>query len=348
MDGVLEVGRKTELGPEACPTTALVVLTNFSRFPEKWRSSSGVTGRAIPLRTAWEFFRHSCQADLVIINVDIQLAMKLAMLYLLVPSRRRPILANDVLLRTPVTLKAKLTLPFKRFLLSRIDHYSLYAPTLDGYQKYFGIGPDRASYVRFKPNVRFRYEYKVGPDGDYVLCFGRSERDYDTFFRAMEMLADVPAAIPPPDFAAFKKHTSRFTYAVNQLPRNVRILEDDGSMESLIRIIENAGLVVLPMLAKKIAPAGIGTYLNAMAMGKCVITSHGVGTTDVLRDGEALLVPPEDPTALAAMIRRAWADRELRERTAETGRKYAEACGGEQELRQRVLDRAIEKLVPGR
>lgn len=326
----------------------MFILTNFPRFPENWKSSSGMTGRAMMLRTAWEFFEHSREADLVIINVDIETAMKLAVLYMLFPFRRRPILVNDVLLRTPESLKAKLVLPVKRFLFSRIDHFSLYAPTLDGYQKYFGIGPERASYVRFKPNVRFRYEYKVGPDGDYVLCFGRSERDYDTFFTAMEKLPDVPAAIPPPNFAAFRKHSSRFSRALDQLPSNVRILEDDGSMESLIRIIEKAKLVVLPMLARKIAPAGIGTYLNAMVMGKCVIMSHGVGTTDVLLSGEALLVPPEDPEALAAMIRRAWVDRELRERTAGIGLKYAEACGGEQDLRQRVLDLALEKFAARR
>jgi glycosyltransferase involved in cell wall biosynthesis len=298
------------------------------------------------VRTPWEFLRKSSQADLVIINCDVSLAMKLAALYLLFPFWRRPILGNDILLRAPATAKAKWTLPLKRFLLSRVDHFALYSRELGGYQKYFGIGPDRASYLRFKPNIRYRYEYKVGPDGAYVLCFGRSERDYDTFFQAMEKLPDVPAAIPPPNFAAFKKHTSRFTYDVDRLPANVTVLADDGGMESLIRIIENAKLVVLPMLAKRIAPAGIGTYLNAMVMGKCVITSHGVGTTDVLDEGQALLVPPEDPDALARTIRRAWVDQELRERTAEAGRIYAESCGGEQELRQRVLDRAMEKLAP--
>ena len=82
----------------------MLILTNFQRFPEAWRSSTGQTGQALMLRTAWEFFRHSREADLVIINVDIQLAMKLAVLYLLFPFRRRPILANDVLLRTPATL----------------------------------------------------------------------------------------------------------------------------------------------------------------------------------------------------------------------------------------------------
>jgi glycosyltransferase involved in cell wall biosynthesis len=300
------------------------------------------------LRTVWEFFSNSKKADLIIINVDDKLAIKLATLYWLFPFRRRPILLNDLLLRTPVTTRAKLTRPFKRLLLSRIDHFSLYAPTVDGYQKYFGIGPDRASSLKFKPNIRNRYEYKVGPDGDYVLCFGRSERDYDTFFRAMEQLTDLPAAIPPPNFAAFKKHTSRFTYDLNQLPSNVQIVKDEGTMESLIRIIEKAKLVVLPMLSKRIAPAGIGTYLNAMLMGKCVITSAGVGTSDVLVGGEALLVPPEDQDALAAMIRRAWDGQDLRERTAEIGRKYAESCGGEQDLRQRVLERALEKLATRR
>jgi len=71
-----------------------------------------------------------------------------------------------------------------------------------------------------------------------------------------------------------------------------------------------------------------------------------VATTDVLTHGEALLVDPEDPGALAAMIRRAWNDDALRLQTAETGRRYSESCGGEPELRQRVLDRALEKLLP--
>lgn len=294
--------------------------------------------------SARAFLRNSRAADLIIINCDVALAMKLAALYLVFPFLRRPILGHDIVLRKPMTRKARATLPFKRFLLSRIDHYSLHFHILDGYIKYFGIDPARVSYLPSKPNIRYRYEYQVGADGEYILCFGRSDRDYDTFFRAMEQLPDLPAVIPPPNFAAFKRHSARFTYEVNHLPSNVRIVEDDGSVPSLIRIVEKARLVVLPTVASRIAPSGIGTYLNAMLMGKCVIASEGVATSDVLLNGEALLVPPEDAGALAAMIRRAWEDRDLRERTAELGRKYSEACGGEPELRQRVLDRALEIL----
>jgi glycosyltransferase involved in cell wall biosynthesis len=322
----------------------MLILTNFQRFPENWRSG-GMTGQAIMLRTPWEFLRHSRKASLVLINCDVSLAMKLAALYLLFPFLRRPILGHDIVLRKPTASKTTVTLLLKRFLLSRIDHYSLHFYSVEGYQTYFGIRPERTSYLPSKPNIRYRYDYQVGPEGDYILSFGRSERDYDTFFEAMEKLTDLPAVIPPPHFAAFRKHATRFSRDVDHLPPNVHVVPDDGSVESLIRIIEKAKVVVLPTLQSRISPAGIGTYLNAMLMGKCVIVSQGVGTSDVLLNGEALLVPPEDPDALADTIRRAWEDRDLRERTAEAGRQYAEACGGEPELRQRVLDRALEKLA---
>lgn len=295
--------------------------------------------------SAWEFLKHSRNADLVIVNCDVALSMKLAALYLLFPFLRRPILGHDLVMRRPLSFRTKWAMPVKRFLLSRVDHISLHFTILDGYKKYWGIRPEKTSYLPSKPNIRYRYEYQAGPDGEYILCFGRSERDYDTFFAAMEKLPDLPAVIPPPNFAAFRRHAARFSRPLDRLPANVRVVEDDGSVESLIGVIEKAKLVVLPIVASRIAPSGIGTYLNAMLMGKCVITSEGVATSDVLTNGEALLVPPENVDALAAAIRRAWTDKDLRERTAERGRKYSEACGGEPELRQRVLDRAIEKLA---
>jgi glycosyltransferase involved in cell wall biosynthesis len=326
----------------------MLLLTNFRRFPERWTTSSGVTGRALMLTKASEFMRHSRDADFIIVNCDVNITLWLSVFFLLFPWRRRPILSHDIVLRKPLSLRRKITAPIKRFLLSRVDHFSLHFTNLYGYEKYFGIEPDRASYLPSKPNIRYRYQYRVTPDGEYILCFGRSERDYDTFFAAMEQLRDLPAAIPPPNFKQFRKHATRFSRPLNALPKNVRLLEDNGSVESLIQLIEGARLVVLPIIASRIAPSGIGTYLNAMLMGKCVITSHGVATTDVLTQGEALLVEAENPTALAQMIRLAWSDDALRLRTAGKGRLYSESCGGEPELRQRVLDRAISVLYPSR
>jgi glycosyltransferase involved in cell wall biosynthesis len=176
------------------------------------------------------------------------------------------------------------------------------------------------------------------------LCLGWSERDYDTFFAAMELLP-YPGAIPKPDFAKLAQHSSRFTRPVDQLPRNITLMEDDLSTAAMVRIIEGARLVVLPTVASRINASGIGTYLSAMFMGKCVITTEGPGSSDVLTGGEALLVPAEDSAALAASIRRAWEDDDLRERTAQTGLRYAAGLGGEPELRQRVLDVAVDQFV---
>jgi glycosyltransferase involved in cell wall biosynthesis len=318
------------------------LLTNFERFPENWRSTSGVTGTAVKVKTLGDILRNSRDADFVIINCDAALTLKLAAAYLLLPWLRRPVLSHDPVLRRPVTLHSRLVAPIKRFLFRRIDHFTLHFLILDGYQKYFGIGPERSSYQPSKPNIRYRQQYEVGPDGDYILCFGRSERDYDSFFAAMATLP-YPAAIPQPNLAAMRTHGSRFTWSLDALPPNVQVLPDAGTDASLLRIIEKARLVVLPILGSRIAPSGISTYLNAMLMGKCVILTEGPAASDVLTN-EVILVPAEDPVALAAAIRRAWEDDGLRLRTAEAGRLYSESCGGEPELRQRVLDRALERL----
>lgn len=322
---------------------ALVLLTNFERFPERWQATGGWSGRSLHLRSAWEFLRYSRDADLVIVNCEVDLTMRLCLLYMLFPFLRRPLLGHDLILRRPSSLRSRLTAPIKKFLLSKVDHFTHHFHILDGYEKYYGIGPERSSYLPFKPNIRYRHSYKVDSDGEYILCFGRSERDYDTFFQAMERLA-YPAVIPTPAFDKLREHASRFTRSLAELPANVKVVDDDGSAESLIRIIEGAKLVVLPIVSLTIAPSGIGTYLNAMLMGKCVITTGGPGTSDVLKE-EALLVPPENPEALAQTIGRAWEDTALRQRTAEAGRRYSESCGGEPELQQRVLERALEKLI---
>jgi glycosyltransferase involved in cell wall biosynthesis len=323
----------------------MLILTNFERFPEQWRSSSGKTGESIQVRTVLDILRNVQRAELILINCDVYLTMQVAALFLFLPFLRRPVLSHDLVLRPPRTWKARLTLPVKRFLLARVDHFTLHFRDLSGYQKHFGIRPERCSYTPFKPNIRFRYEYTVGSEGDYILCFGRSERDYDSFFAAMAELPDCPAAIPPPDFPKLRQHGSRFSWPLDKLPPNVRILEDDGTNVSLIRMIERARLVVLPILGGRISPSGIGTYLNAMLLGKCVILTEGTAASDVFTD-EVILVPPENPQALRDAIRRAWDDDDFRRRTALAGQRYSESCGGEPELRQRVLDLAIERLFP--
>lgn len=322
----------------------MLILTNFESFPEQWISTSGVAGQSLTLRTPWAFLAHSRRADLVIIDSDVRLLVQLAALYWLFPWWRRPILGHGIALHPPHSLRSRLIQPVARRLLSRVDHFAHYFRILDGYQKYYDIGPERSSYLPYKANIMRRFTYRVDPEGEYILCLGYSERDYDTFLRAVAQLS-YPAAITPPDFRLFRKHGSRFSYQISDLPPNLRVLADDGSSDSMIRLLERARIVVLPILASGMSASGISLYLNAMLMGKCVIMTTGPGRSDVLTD-QAVFVPPEDPQALAAAIQRVWEDRELLRGTAARGRAYAEACGGGAELRQRALERALEKLRP--
>jgi len=227
----------------------------------------------------------------------------------------------------------------KRFLLRRVDHFIHLFRDLSGYQRYFGIGPDRSSFVPFKPNLRYHCNVAPDPNGGYVLCFGQSMRDFDTFFDAVEKLP-YPAAIARPDFDRLRRHGSRFTRRLTELPNNVSLLEHDPrSYDSQVDVLRGAKLVVVPLLKSCLVMAG--TPLNAMLLGKCVILTEGPAINGLFTN-EVLPVPAEDADALAQIIDRAWKDRELREKTATAGYRCATALGGEPELSQRLIDKTAE------
>ena len=93
----------------------LKLLTNFERFPERWRSSSAVEGTARKVSSVFEILRCSRTADFIIINCEADLTLHLAAAYLLMPFLRRPILCHDLALRRPTRLRARLLTPIKRF-----------------------------------------------------------------------------------------------------------------------------------------------------------------------------------------------------------------------------------------
>jgi glycosyltransferase involved in cell wall biosynthesis len=65
--------------------------------------------------------------------------------------------------------------------------------------------------------------------------------------------------------------------------------------------------------------------LEAMAHGRPVVATPVGGTPELLVDGETgLLVPPRDPQALAAALRRVLEDPELAARLGRAGRERVE------------------------
>jgi glycosyl transferase family 1 len=66
-----------------------------------------------------------------------------------------------------------------------------------------------------------------------------------------------------------------------------------------------AGVIVVPLVAGSLRTAGQQTYLSAMALGKPLVVTDSPGVRDYVQHGETgLIVPPDDPEALAAAVRR--------------------------------------------
>lgn len=94
-------------------------------------------------------------------------------------------------------------------------------------------------------------------------------------------------------------------------PANARLL---GRLEDIRPLLAAADVCVIPSRRE-----GQGlTALEAMAAGVPLIASRVGGLADMLTDSEtALLVPPNDPDALAAALSRLQSDRRLRAKLAE-------------------------------
>ncbi len=318
------------------------VVTNFQRFPATWQTESGVWGETIPTGpNLWETFRRTARADLVIINCDLQLTLGLALLFRLMPWRRKPLVAVDLVLRKPRTPRQRLVARAHREVLKRVDHFIHLFRDLDGYQRLYGIGPERSDFVLFKCNLWERAAQIERAEGEsgYVLCAGKSLRDFETFFDAVDGLP-FPAAISEPDPAELARHGARFTRALSRLPANVRRIPDGGDSMSFARLLAGARVVVIPTLDSSLCASGISTYLDAMMLDRPVVISDGPGVTELLRE-EAERVPPGDVARLRDAICRMWGDAALRQRRVSAGRELVAKAEGEAAYLRRVLNRSV-------
>ena len=291
---------------------------------------------------AMAFLRKCLGADVVVLNIDQKRLMLAGLLRWVWPAARFRLVSSDLILRPPKSAKDRAKVFVKRLLFSRVDRFVLYFKELGGYERFYGIGPDRVTYVRFKVNgwEEIAARPPATAEGEYVLCAGRTLRDVGTFVEALRRAAGCPGVLLQQRRELLAEHgTSAWE---GDLPPNVELVVDEGdSLEDYLGFIERARMVVIPRFKGDIAPTGISTYLVAMALNRCVVISEGPGAGDVL-NGQAALVPPEDPARLAEQIRLLWEDGRARRELAARGRAYAEEARGEERLLSDILRASLE------
>jgi glycosyltransferase involved in cell wall biosynthesis len=323
----------------------LRVATNFERLQQACAGSMEIEQVDLSRDRTWRGFLDLLvgknKVDIIIVNIDTPALMRLCVLRQLLPIRTPPVASVDIIFSRPEGFKQRMAAFVKRVLLRQVDLFVLYFKDLSGYQKYYGIGPDRAAYVPFKSNSWeiFTPSDKFSSDGDYVLAAGRTKRDFATYVKAMR-IAGVPAILMHQGPQRLARHGT--TLPGEAPPANVRFLEHDGGRRTWIEALKGARVVVVPILSSTISSSGIGTYLDSMALGKAVVISDGPATRGIITD-EALIVPAEDAEAMATAVTRLWNDATFRQQLADRARRYAESVQGEDRLLRDVVRTCVQR-----
>ncbi len=159
-------------------------------------------------------------------------------------------------------------------------------------------------------------------DTPLIVCAARLEREKDVR-SLIAAMAEVKEAFPEVRcvVAGQGAQQAMLTAQIAEagLQSTVRLL---GFRTDAQALIQAGDIFVLPSLAE---PFGL-VILEAMALGRPVVATNAGGPPEIIEEGvTGLLVPPSDPPALAAAIRRLLADRKAMETMGRHGQERFEA-----------------------
>lgn len=204
--------------------------------------------------------------------------------------------------------------------LQRLDHIAFFGPADRevGIERY-GLDRDKTSIILFGVDTDF-WAPGASKSEDFIFSVGQDpNRDFATLVGAeidmpIHIHTGLPIAVPP----------GRSNITLSRGSYHRASLSD----EELRDLYQRAMAVVVP-LKNVYQPTGYSVTLQAMSCGKPVILSRirGLWAPEQLRDEEnCLLIPPGDPLALAAAVRRLAEDANLRHRLGVAARETVLRC----------------------
>ena len=166
----------------------------------------------------------------------------------------------------------------------------------------YGLDPAKMKFVPL--NTTIEKPFFSEKDEGYVFCGGRTLRDYTTLLMAARHIA-APVVI------VCGKHDLEIV--TQPLPTNVTI-HREIPREAYLDLLSRCRVVALPLLPTERATGQV-VMLEAMSMGKPVVTTRSPGTVDTIRHGEnGFLVDEEDPAALTHQVNAVLRDHDLAHR----------------------------------
>ncbi len=185
--------------------------------------------------------------------------------------------------------------------------------------------------------------------GDMICAVGREMRDYATLIEALRTLpiSCHIAAGTAINYGGFGTEDPNAENAQRrQLPETVTVGEKSHS--ELRELYARSRMVVVPILPSH-SDNGISTIIEAMAMGRPVISTATEGRADILEhEVNCLLVPPRDVEALRAAILRLWEDPALGARLGARARERVVDAHGLDQWLASMLAAIAEVSSPAR
>ena len=268
-------------GQEQSPT--------WGRLSTRIRAGTGIIG---DLACALKLLIRAPRYDCVVLGLgksDIFYSVLAAML----PVRLPPLYRIDCLWSYPIGgLHGFLKRVCFRLENRSVSRYFVW--TSREVESFSNVYPVPAEKIEFLPFHHTMSDEIVGDRNEgYIFAGGDSQRDYETFLKAVDGLPiEVRIATTRPD---------RFTEM--EVPGNVAVRR--YSPREYREVMARCRINVVPLAGGTLRSAGHATFLNSMALGKPTIVTDPDGAIDYIRDGhDGLVVEPGDPEALRAAILR--------------------------------------------
>lgn len=194
-----------------------------------------------------------------------------------------------------------------------------------------------SSRIRYVPlNTNIANPKMESADDGFLLSAGRTLRDYATLIAAIRRLPNVPTSVI----------CGRHDVQGLEIPSHVTVLHEIPR-EDYLKKLRRCRLVALPLLNTERATGQV-VLLEAMAMGKPVITTRSPGTVDTIEhEKNGILIEPGDAEALAHKIAQLWNDPTLREKIGAAAVETMRESGSAERHAELKLA-AIRELVRSR